>query len=413
VGADIQQSTLVEQQGPPVVNLLQLQLAVWMMNPNDNSKVYLPDRTYMLLISLVPHLISPATISDPRVRKSVLNCANTAPPCGNFGIVIELAFFNLLRGTPVDCHSSNYDLVDQQVLTAVLQFFNGYKDSSGQVHAPGNNPIVFSADAAVQQIGTLLASSPNVIGMDLGTDNDLKLGLLFGDTNGNPIGTPFTFDWQSPPLVSQDPPVLDNPGDWGLQIDTSLVTPSIIAKATAAATATDSSVTVTGATISYSASGIVVVITGTKSMGVCGSIPFTAEDTITPSICSCTSNVNANLRMCPAKPITTPKYKNPVQEACAVTGGIFDAIGNAVSSVATAVAQSFQGGLAVATAGPGPGPCPDNSCTNLGLIKVPLGSDTLYPIQLYVNGAFYLGGRSHLLDTTTESSRATLPASCP
>jgi len=425
-GADIQQISLIQQDSQGTyanMNLLGLQLAVWMTNPQNSNKVYLPSRTYTLLIQLVPHLISPATITSLPARQTLLNCGST-PSCGTYGVLVELAYFKLLKGSliafyglpSVDCNSSNYDLIDQQVLTAVLELFNGYKDSAGNYHPPRNTPIAFSLDSALHNMGQLLNQQLSLIGVDLGTDQSLKIGLLFADNNGNAIGTPMTFAPHVPPLIDSHPAVLNFQEDWGIQIDTGLLQTAIAKFAATMATTPpsgDPSVTVNSTAISFSGTGVNVNLSATKPMGLCGNVSFTASTTITPNLCSCGgNNTNANLRVCMPPSPSINCTSGAATCGCAWVGSLLTGVTTFVGNFLSAVAQSFKGGMATATVGSGPGPCPDNSCTNLGMVQLSLGSDTLYAVELDVNGMFYLAGRSRLLDST-QPGRGTLPAPCP
>lgn len=106
------------------INLVKVRFMVLLKN-QDGTTTALPGRNYTLFVELYPQLITPDTMPDSNLRKTLLQCGTDAS-CGDNGVILNF-YFSELQGGPnfsgrkIDCHDSSYDVIDQGVLTGAYQ----------------------------------------------------------------------------------------------------------------------------------------------------------------------------------------------------------------------------------------------------------------------------------------------------
>ena len=342
------------------LNLLRVVISPWMRGGGD-STVSL-QRSYELVLQLVPYLITPATEPDSTRRRMLLcptgNCDN------NNGLLLRFAFYELfsrVNQAPVACGSANYDLIDGQVLGSVYQSLSNAK------------PLILQADALLNMASGLTGTPVQLTGVSIGSDLELKVGLLLDQ------GVPHVFDPQV--SLSHFPDA-----DWGVALDTSLLSIAVRRSAIAQATATDPRVSVSNVKVQYIPEGFDIQASG--QINLCGGIRFTASTLATPKLCR-RSDGSVALQLCSGKAETNPKA-NVLQAICYLGSQFLGA---------------FSGGWANAVIRSG-------NCPDMATISFQAGiNDVLYGTKLDTDNYFYLAGRSTFMDARVQ--RTPLPASCP
>ncbi|MEZ4828968.1 MAG: hypothetical protein R3C61_22180 [Bacteroidia bacterium] len=347
-----------DAQGNPL-HLLNVVISPWLRG-NGDSTVSL-QRSYELKLRIVPYLITPVTEPDSNRRRSLL-CPNGNCTADN-GILIQFAFYELfgrINQAPVFCGSAGYDMIDGQVLGSVYKSLESAR------------PVVVQADGLLA-MGAGLAGIPmGLTGVALGSDLELKVGLLFD------VGTPAVFDPQV--SLSHFPDA-----DWGVSLDTSLLSMAVRRSAIAQATSTDPRVSVSGVRVGYTTAGFEVVASG--QINLCGGISFTASTVVSPQLCR-KSDGTVVLQVCSGKADTNPKASF-LQGICYLGSQFLSAFSGGWS---TAVIKS--------------GTCPD-----MGNISFQAGpGDVLYGTSLDTDQFFYIAGRSTFIDG--QINRAPAPADC-
>jgi hypothetical protein len=388
-GADVVGTSLVERTaGGQREDLVEVRFAVWLRG-GDGGHVMLPERTYTLQLRLVPHLVTPATVPDPASRRALLQCG-AGDACQN-GVVVALELLALTGGgvrgpeEPVDCRTSRYDLIDEQVL--------------GQAYAVVGQqaPIALRVDGVLDVLSALTAQPAHLVGLDWAADGDLQVALVVDQ------GTPATFAPGAPELLR-----FSN-ADWGASVDTALLAPLITSKVADLVREKATQVKLDPPSVAFTADGLQVDVAGKVSVPVCGDVPFTA------SILGATQVCDGALWGC-APPIAPQVHPaSGAQSACVAVGtalvSAVTAIGSALSSAAAWVASLGSG------AGPRPAPAgaPGTTCFDAkdGLV-LPLGNlDLLRAGGLSTDREFYLYGRSGVMDALNPA-RPILPgAPCP
>ncbi|HTN52803.1 MAG TPA: hypothetical protein VML50_10410 [Anaeromyxobacter sp.] len=404
-GYDIQGVTLAEVgTGATRTNRLSVQVAIWMVG-QGGAKVYLPDRTYLLRLQLVPYRIAADTFPALAQRQALLGCGPTlasGKPNGICeGLVLNPERPELDGGPnfggygaasrPVDCTAPGYDLIDAAVLKAVMGGVGSLK------------PVAIDATSILDTVSQLSgAQATHVVGLDVGSDRDLKLGLVLDQ------GTALApFDSS----VALGPPVLPNDVDWAVRLDTGLVTAAIGAMLPSQVAKQNPSVSVTVTGVTYTqTSGLVpgdisVTATGTISVGAvplchASNVPLTLQLDLTPGVCKNAQGTPV-LQFCPSgQPTATPKPTNTCESTELVAANfdqVMATLGSAILGDTVAVVRT-------------------GSFDQCGGASMPMsftnGSDVLYPVAVYTGGVFYLGGRSKLMDQQ-KPGRTALPAACP
>ena len=78
-----------------------------------------------MLVEIYPQLITPTTMPNADLRKTLLQCG-ADPVCGTNGVILNFYFSELdggpnFQNTKVDCHAPGYDIIDQPVLMGAYQ----------------------------------------------------------------------------------------------------------------------------------------------------------------------------------------------------------------------------------------------------------------------------------------------------
>jgi hypothetical protein len=364
---ELQSVTLEEkQQNGKRVNLARVRFDIVIKN-QDGSTTPLPGRNYTMLVEIYPQLITPATMPDANLRKTLLQCGSD-PSCGNNGVILNFYYSELdggpnFSGNKVDCHSSAYDLVDQGVLTGAYQI--------GGVWAPIPIPL----DGILQFVTDMTQVTANVIGVDFGTDQDVKLAVQLDK------GSPSTFD----PSFTQFPHFPDS--DWLLSLDTSFLSSSIASNISRQETQLDAGVTASTPVIAFTSNGITVDGGGTKSAGICGNVRFIFKYTATPKVCNRNGKSVFSLCVYNTQPPTIP---DAGQSACVGIGAFFSGL--------------FTSGLATAVI--------STPCQEKGYLNLQLAQDSLYATKIDLDNQFLIVGRSQMMDAANPG-RPALPQACP
>ena len=356
------------QQNGNRINLVKARFAVKIKN-QDGTTTTLPGRNYTLVMEIYPQLITPVTMPDNNLRKTLLQCG-TDPNCGKNGAVLNFYFSELdggpnFPGKKVDCHASDYDPIDQGVLTGAYQ--------TGAVWAPIPIPL----DGILQFVADLTGISANVTGVDFGTDQDVKLAIQLDKGNTTVFDPSFT-------QFSHFPD-----SDWLLSLDTSFISSYISSNIAVRETQLDGSIVASTPAINFTSAGITIDGGGTKSAGICGDVPFTFKYSAVPIICSRSGKSVFSMCVYNTQP-PTPHYKNAGQEACVGLGSLFSGL--------------FTSGLAEAVI--------STPCTEKAYLNLQLAQDTLYVAKMDLDNQFLIVGRSQLMDTSNQG-RAALPQACP
>jgi hypothetical protein len=347
-GIFVDNVTLSEQgTGAQKLNLLTLRITPWLRGQSGNPASL--QRSYRLTLKVVPYLVTPSTVADQQQRQAFLGGGDNGA-----ALRFELVdLYSLVNQEAVSCSSANYDLVDSQVLT-------GLYDSLGR-----QQPLVLPADKVTGMANALLGSTTKLTGMNVGSDLDLKIGLLLDQ------GTPTTFDPQT--SLAHFSQV-----DWGVRLDTSFVGAAIAREARTAATA-EPAATVNSINTSFVSNGIDVVVDG--RLNKCGGINFTVNAHVTPLIRK--RSDGKSILVAPSTQHTSnsggPAF------VCAVLDKIFSDIGNSIM---------HPQGSATATIGSGVCDSPMGDP-----IEFDVGpGDHFYATAVDTDGIFEVAGRSTFMD---------------
>lgn len=348
-------------------NLVSLPFSAWLRG-QDGSHVMLPGRTYKLQLQVLPHLLTRQNTPDLATRRAFLDCADDAP-CET-GLVVMFAFKALLGGgqraanAPVDCTKPDYDLIDEQVLTRSLEATAALR------------PMGVALDGVMAVLRTRLALDVHAIGIDLGTDQHLVLGLLLD------AGTPSTFDNIASALGHSDDV------DWAVELDTALLAPAIRSKVLELARQRISGAVFSGSpSVAFESAGITLGLAGTAPAGVCGGVPFSASALALPAVCGYALGACANTPAHPIAVTVTPRDSG--QAACLDVAKFLKSIADQVHAVTVALA----GGTPASTSTP-------PTCTAItSPVQYAIGKhDVVYPLRLDTDEAFIVAGRSQLMD---------------
>jgi hypothetical protein len=349
-----------ETSGGQTLNALTLRITPWLRGSSGNPASL--QRSYRLKLKVVPYLVTATTVPDVDRRQAFLGGDNGA------ALRFELVdLYSLTNQESVSCSSANYDAIDSQVLTGL------YDSLSRQ------QPLVLPADKVTGMANSLLGSTTKLTGMNVGSDSDLKIGLLLDQ------GTPTNFDPQTSLAHFSS-------ADWGVRLDTSFVGAAIAREARTAATA-EPAATVNSITTAFVPNGIDVVVAG--RLNKCGGINFTVNAHVTPLVRK--RSDGKSILVAPS----TQQTSNSGGPAfvCAVLDKIFSDIGNSIM---------HPQGSATATIGSGVCDSPMGDP-----IEFDVGpGDHFYATQVDTDGIFEVAGRSTFMDGLVTTPRPSVPA-CP
>lgn len=316
------------------------------------SKATVP-RQFELLFRLKPHLITATTVADEGRRRNILACAADDTTCE--GAVISFDFVALYdQGKAVACDGSASsvppDLVSGTVLKGV------YAALATQA------PLRLPTGGLVSMIASLTGTSPRLVGMSLGTDTDLKIGLLLD------VGATFPFESFA---AFRNLSV-----DWAVVIDRTLIASQIdTTLATTGARSTPPVAFSLPANVVFDASGLEVSASGraTTTAFAC-SVPVSVRVSIPFSACTNASGSKV-LRMCPGRPTSTPTVT-----ACAFFEQLFGIFAQPQGMAVAAVT------------------CPTCRCVDTPIAIEAGPGDMFYITSVDTSGVFEIAGRSTFAD---------------
>lgn len=389
-GVDVSTVRLEQRtvQGQPL-NLLALDVVPWLRSeqtdPSDPSgqtmrlsRASVSTRPFTLRLRIVPHLITPATVADRATRAGILACDPADTTCA--GAALSFAFYELYdKGASkvVACNGSAQstppDLVSQQVLAGI------YGTLATQ------EPLRLPTAGLLSMIASMTGASANLVGMSIGTDLDLKIGLLLD------VGTPRPFDPQAAFRNADQ--------DWAVTIDPALITSQVdMTLATSGASSTPPVAFNRPSTVTFRPGELDVSATGTATTTAFAChVPVSVSVEIAMSSCAHADGTPV-MRMCPGPPDATPTVT-----ACAFFEQLF---GIFVQPK----------GMATATVS-----CPTCPCVDTPIRIAAAPDDTLYITKVDTDGVFELSGRSTFLDPRLDTDlqtpgvqpRPPAPAACP
>jgi hypothetical protein len=357
-GVKVHSIQLKESGTPPNrLNLISIEIEPWLKG--SSGKPATLNRWYILTLRLIPHLINPQTIPDSNRRKQLLRCGQD-PECGESGVVLAFDLHELYNKTfarKVECPSSDYDFIDDPVLRSVHETLFG----DPAKNKPAQEPLVLPTQQITKMVAGIAGSPVNLTGVAIGTDGDLKIGLLMDQ--GSSI-----------PFVAQ---AFLRPGEhWGVRIDTSLVSTSIRKTVIEKAAQQSSSIVIDNVAASFTEGEIVIDAAGHAPQGLCGVVNFSAKARARPRVCR-KANGRSALQICEGPSTTSPDlglWSGP----CLLFRTIFTG-GLAVANIATSTPQS---------------------CPELAELQFSAGAnDDLYATKIDTNNIFFITGRSQLMDT--------------
>ncbi len=356
------------------LNLISIDIEPWLKGASGKPASL--QRYYTLTLKIVPHLITSETIPDSSRRKELLRCGND-PKCGESGVLLVFDFYELYSKSfsrKVECPSNDYDLIDAQVLTGI------YESLYGTQQKPPMPPLIVPTQQIIKIVNGLVGAPVKLTGVAIGSDQDLRIALLMDQ------GSPLSFSSQT----------WLRPGDdWGVSIDTSFVASAIRKKVADKAREKDPAISITvGVTFtrSYYTTGpkdeIIIDASGSAPQGLCGVVNFSLKATAAPRVCRNT-NGRSVLQLCEGPSKITPDL------------GLW-------SGPCLLFKTIFTGGMAVAnitTAAP-------LSCPEISELQFSAGpNDELYATRIDTDDAFYIAGRSQLLDASL--GRTPGASTCP
>jgi hypothetical protein len=179
---------------------------------------------YKLELKIVPRLIT-TTVPDQQKRRALLGSSDT-------GAVLGFEFYKLYNtGSEVTCSGNSSNPLQSYFDNPV---FNAIQDALA-----AQRPIILPAEsvlAIADQLLTPPESAPvlaNLVGLNLGTEGDMEIGFQLDRGSTHP------FDPQNVSELS-----FFQGADWGINIDTNLVTPLVESVATHKAQAIDPAISV-------------------------------------------------------------------------------------------------------------------------------------------------------------------------
>jgi hypothetical protein len=351
-------------------NVLAVQVVPWLLHkerdPQDASRWTLSrtelPRYFTLRLRLVPRIRPPTTILIPLELQELRDdSARETVVCSR---------------TP-DLRNPGYDIVTAQVHQGVLDALLGTADHEGAA------PLELPAAEIATLVGGIAGSAVQLTGVALGTDRDLKVGLRFDQ------GTPVVFD--SNTGLSHFPAA-----DWGVAIDPSFITASVIQKLKKVATDAPRPITLGPISVAYDSRP--------TASGRDNLISVDASATATTQLCHVGLSIRAEV---------SPRI-------CRSPGGRSTLVGCTTQSItphvdACIVFETFLFGdatMTVCTPGPCAAPIPPNPCSPMTEIQFDAGAgDTFYATAIETDRMFYIAGRSTFLDALLPA-RPTVPA-CP
>jgi hypothetical protein len=425
-GIKVNSVTLEELPGPPRANFIVVTFTPWIRyeqaNPADPSgdtmrlgEFIFSGRVFRLRLELIPYLVVPPMFSDSE-RRSLLKCRVDDLTCT--GVALDFEFvelYDLSAGERVRCEgtsaaqrNASYDVITAQVLQGVWDALYG-KTLPGARFGPralkGLELVPLPVADIIKFATVVNRPIPSLVGVAVGSDRDLKIGLLL-DT-----GTPATSlglnlsSFTSYPFNSQTA----MRGDWGLLVHPWFLHSVISASVIDSASQNNPPVEISpgGVNVQFDQNGINVTAAGVAWPRPPIYCFFTVSFAvwITPAVCR-DSTGTVMMRMC-ASP---PRNEVPWQGlACAASD---------------AAASWYSNNVNVGIIGDLPDAQTQNQNCQLTPLQFDPGSsgtaasrDVLYGTGLSTANQFYIFGQSTLRDralAAAGSPRASAPPlPCP
>ena len=372
-GADVKSINLVEKiaNGQPL-RLVNISLEPWIRGQNGGHTSL--NNRYDLFLKLTPYIVNKTTVTDAAQRKTFL--CGTDPQCTtDEGVLLGFELYELdnrSQGTVVStgngvCGTINQ--VDQRVLESLW-------GSDGALTKA--RPVVLPTASITQLIGTITGATATTTGVALGSDGDLKVGLLMDQ------GTPRPFD----STTGFRPEV-----DWSIDIDSTFISNAISVTASTSASQNNPPATITSTSVTFTdqpENDIDATVEAT--LPICGTARARTRAHIRFDVCNDTSG-QPILQMCRAEKQELPN--NWFVNGC----------------VAVDYALFRWPKIGVA----GDPPCGmAGSQTVLKFAVAP--SETFYATAIDIsNIVFHIDGRSTVMDSAKAaagSPRPTAPMSC-
>jgi hypothetical protein len=340
-----------EGSGASTRNLVTVVLVPWFRS--STGRTDLP-RQFRLVLQMRPHLVTADVEPDAQVRGQWLGGADE-------GVALTFAYSRLwdisLARDVVCPPAGGADPIGDQVLRGV---YDGLRDQA---------PTVIPADLVTGLATSLTGGAAKLKGANLATDGDLKLG--------------FTLDSGSPTTFSPETLLVHHPSDdWGFELDTSLVSQLVSAKARGIVEGQDAFAKTDSVAVEFSAQGLFVTVKAThRQNSPCPDIHITATSLTKVSVRTDSAGTSILIGKTGAPTITDDS--DLVAKFCFL-------VDKALFGAATAVI-----GPAV-----GSGSCPDALGPPLSF---DFGTDTFYGTSIDTDETFYISGRSKHLDAVLAS----------
>ena len=342
------------------INLVSVTIRPWLRGGQNGDQMVDLNRTYSLRLRILPYLVNESTVPDETKRRALLRTTES-------GAVLRFELFELfsfINNAPVSCTSPNFDPIDSRVLAGVYETLGRQE------------PLVLPAEALTGMVNTMLGRQAKLVGMNIGSDLELKIGLLLDQ------GSPGKFDPQA--SLVRFPTA-----DWGVSLDRTFVTAAITRKANEETAATDPAAGVNSVSVDYRSSGLDVTVQGV--LRKCGDISWTSFVHVTPLV---RKPVDARSVVFAPSTQRQENDANILQGACIVFDQVLSSIANPLGK-ATAVISS-----GVCTA-----PMWTPAEFNVG------SDDAFYATAVDTDDIFYIAGRSTFIDNLV-AARPPIP-DCP
>lgn len=297
--------------GGQTVNRVTVTILPWLLGANGTKAPL--TYSYRLHLKIVPYLVTPSTVPDPQKRRNFLGNIDS-------GAALRFEFLELDGGSSGLVSCSNFNLIDAQVLGGI------YTALAEQT------PLVLPADKLTSMVAGLTGSTPTLVGMNVGSSDDLKIGLTLNQ------GSPQTFD----PNVHIFQGISNV--DWAVNLDPSFLRAKI-SGVVAAGAAMQPDVSVTSTSVSFA--------DGTSSPTGTGSaeIDATAKGTLNKCKAFGTIHWTANVTILPlvrkradGKPVlfapntqTTSNDANILNGVCVILDQFFQSIANPLGSATVTI----------------------------------------------------------------------------
>ena len=371
-GIDVNQITLLEK----TVNGQDLHLIAINMTPwlrGQNGAHVSSNNTYELFLKLNPYIVDQNTVPDAAQRKKVL-CGTNNTCTENEGVLLGFELHELKNKSQTTVVATGngicgtVNLIDEKVLDGIWGIDGGLTNAT---------PVVLPTASIAQMITGFAGVPVRVTGLALGSNTDLKIGMLMNAGAGHAFDSSTGFR----PAV-----------DWTLDLDSSVIKDFISMTANAVAASNNPPATVSDIAVKFidqpeNAVDVVVNLT----LPICSTAKVRVLSHVRFDVCT-DMNSQPILQQCKADDQRLPN--NWPTNACVIADHLFrwPYIGNAIDP-----------------------PCRlANSST---VLKFQVGpAEAFYATSMDVSDInFHIDGRSTVMDTVAAAqgiSRVAKPHAC-